>query len=147
MFTIITIAAKVTDRPLRFHNWRVIRGRTCRKGQTEQVTWYWPTRYSMPYMSYLVWSWGSRGSRSLLSMTGFWRGSLLSCLWLWSRFQSVHSRVQFLSTAKASPGLSGAWLAVAGRVPAPTAPNSRKPSMVFLYFVLFLLILLILLVL
>jgi len=38
MFIIITITAKVTDRPLRSHKWGVVKGLTCREGQTEQVT-------------------------------------------------------------------------------------------------------------
>ena len=38
MFVIITIAAKVIDRPVRFHKWGVVKGGTCREGRTRLVT-------------------------------------------------------------------------------------------------------------
>ena len=49
-------------------------------------------------------------------MAGFWRGPCsLSCLWSWSGFWCVHSWVQFLSVAEASPGLPGAaWKQLVG---------------------------------
>ena len=49
-------------------------------------------------------------------MAAFWRGHCsLWSLWSLSRFLPVHSRVQFLSAAEASPGLSGAaWQPLAG---------------------------------
>jgi len=53
-FIIITIVAKVIDRPLRSRKWGIVEGRTCREGQTGQVARYWPTRCSMPCMSYSV---------------------------------------------------------------------------------------------
>jgi len=52
LFITITIAAKIIDRSLRSRKGGVVKGHTCREGQIEQVTWCWPTRYSMPCMSY-----------------------------------------------------------------------------------------------
>jgi len=40
MLITITIAVKVVDRPLMFRKRRVVKGRTCRERQTEQVTPY-----------------------------------------------------------------------------------------------------------
>jgi len=138
LFIIITIAAKVTDRPLRSCKWGVIKGRTCREAQTGQATRYWPTRNSMPCPQYSVQSWGIVRVSLSLSTADFWRGLCL-LFWLrsWSRFWSMPPWFQFPSTAEASQRLPGAaWQQLAGHQPQqhPTRENSVLVLSILFYF-------------
>ena len=112
---------------LRSRKWG--KGCTCREGWTGQVT---NEVFHAMHVITLFKAGESRGFHFSSSMASFSREPCsLSCLPSWSRFQSVHSWVPFLPTAKAILGLPGAaWQLLVGHH--HPVPNSGKLSVISL---------------
>ena len=115
------MAVKVTNRALRSHKWGAVKGHACRKEWTEQVTQYWPMRYSMPCMQYLVWSWVDHEGLALFIHGWLLKKTLLVVLSAILNQIPIHA---FLSPVPiycgGQSGTSWCCLAAAGGTPVPS---------------------------